>query len=144
MGYNGAHTVHKVRENCHFLDHPPTPMSLRDIKMAPNVDFMLRQKIENFFIDLSKHINTFTFLLQGVKLWNKVRGLETRSTKSYLASVISISNKPIMLTGLRDENLEFQKITRVNTLLHFCCRMLNFGKKYGGSNWKKVSATLLG
>ena len=26
----------KVRENCHFLDHPPTPMSLRNIKMAHN------------------------------------------------------------------------------------------------------------
>ena len=28
--------LHKVRKNCHFLDHPPTPMSLRNIKMAPN------------------------------------------------------------------------------------------------------------
>ena len=28
-------SLHKVRENCHFLDHPPTPMSLRNIKMAP-------------------------------------------------------------------------------------------------------------
>jgi hypothetical protein len=24
--------LHKVRENCHFLEHPPTPMSLRNIK----------------------------------------------------------------------------------------------------------------
>ena len=29
-------SLHKVRENCHFLNHPPTPMSLRNIKMAPN------------------------------------------------------------------------------------------------------------
>ena len=29
-------SLHKVRENCHFLDHPPTPMSLRYIKMAPS------------------------------------------------------------------------------------------------------------
>ena len=28
--------LHKVRENCHFLDHPPTPMSLRNIKIAPS------------------------------------------------------------------------------------------------------------
>ena len=28
--------LHKVRENRNFLDHPPTPMSLRNIKMAPN------------------------------------------------------------------------------------------------------------
>ena len=28
-------SLHKVRENCHFLDRPPTPMSLRNIKMAP-------------------------------------------------------------------------------------------------------------
>ena len=26
----------KVRENCHFLDHQPTPMSLGNIKMAPS------------------------------------------------------------------------------------------------------------
>ena len=26
----------KVKENCHFQDHPPTPMSLRNIKMALN------------------------------------------------------------------------------------------------------------
>ena len=28
-------SLHKVRENCHFLDHQPTPISLRNIKMAP-------------------------------------------------------------------------------------------------------------
>ena len=28
-------SLHTVRKNCHFLDHPPTPMSLRNIKMAP-------------------------------------------------------------------------------------------------------------
>ena len=28
-------SLHKVRESCHFLDHPPTPMSLRNIKMTP-------------------------------------------------------------------------------------------------------------
>ena len=27
---------HKVRGNCHFLDHPPTPMPLSNIKMVPN------------------------------------------------------------------------------------------------------------
>ena len=32
-------SLHKIRENCHFLDHPPTPMSLRNIKMAPNQTF---------------------------------------------------------------------------------------------------------
>ena len=35
-------SLHKVRETCHFLDHPPTPMSLRNIKMAPNVDNLVR------------------------------------------------------------------------------------------------------
>ena len=34
--YVRTFSLHKVRENCHFLDHPPTPMSLRNIKMAPN------------------------------------------------------------------------------------------------------------
>ena len=28
-------SLHKVRDNCHFMDNPPTPMSLRNIKMAP-------------------------------------------------------------------------------------------------------------
>ena len=35
--YVRTFSLHKVRENCHFLDHPPTPMSLRNIKMAPNM-----------------------------------------------------------------------------------------------------------
>ena len=34
--YVRTFSLHKVRENCHFLDHPPTPMPLRNIKMAPN------------------------------------------------------------------------------------------------------------
>ena len=33
--YVRTFSLHKVRENCHFIDHPPTPMSLRNIKMAP-------------------------------------------------------------------------------------------------------------
>ena len=37
--YVRTFSLHKVRENCHFLDHPPTPMSLRNIKMAPYIDF---------------------------------------------------------------------------------------------------------
>ena len=36
--YVRTFSLHKVKENCRFLDHPPTPMSLRNIKMAPNVD----------------------------------------------------------------------------------------------------------
>ena len=34
--YVRTFSLDKVRENCHFLDQPPTPMSLRNIKMAPN------------------------------------------------------------------------------------------------------------
>ena len=33
-------SLHKVRENCHFLDYPPTPSSLRNIKMAPYVHLL--------------------------------------------------------------------------------------------------------
>ena len=29
--------LHKVRKNRHFLDHPPTPISLLYIKLAPNL-----------------------------------------------------------------------------------------------------------
>ena len=28
-------SLRKVRENCHFLDHPPTTMTLHNIKMVP-------------------------------------------------------------------------------------------------------------
>ena len=31
--YVRTFSLHKVRENCHFLDHPPTPMSLRNKKL---------------------------------------------------------------------------------------------------------------
>ena len=34
--YVRTFSLHKVRENWHLLDHPPTRMSLRNIKMAPN------------------------------------------------------------------------------------------------------------
>ena len=37
--YIRTFSLHKVRENCHFLDHPPTPMSLRNIKMAPKQSY---------------------------------------------------------------------------------------------------------
>ena len=33
--YIRTFSLHKARENCHFLDHPPTSTSLRNIKMAP-------------------------------------------------------------------------------------------------------------
>ena len=44
-------SLHKVRENCHFLDHPPTPMSLRNIKMAPctkKISKMLTKRIQKY------------------------------------------------------------------------------------------------
>ena len=53
--------LHKVRKNCHFLDHPPTPMSLRNIKMAPKA--MLRRKINKAESTQKKaqcHLNTRT------------------------------------------------------------------------------------
>ena len=33
--YVKTFSVYKVRENCHFENHPTTPMSLRNIKMVP-------------------------------------------------------------------------------------------------------------
>ena len=38
-------SLHKVKKNCHFLDHPPTPMFLRNIKMAPN-KIVIGQKLK--------------------------------------------------------------------------------------------------
>ena len=40
-------TLHKVRENCHFLDHPPTPIALRNIKMVPKE---IRNSRESHFL----------------------------------------------------------------------------------------------
>ena len=37
--YVRTFSLHKERENCHFLDHPTTHMTLRNIKMAPNRKF---------------------------------------------------------------------------------------------------------
>ena len=34
--YVKTFSLHKVKENCHFLDHPPTAMPLHNTKMAPN------------------------------------------------------------------------------------------------------------
>ena len=34
--YVRTFSLDKVRENCHFLNHTPTPVSLRSIKRAPN------------------------------------------------------------------------------------------------------------
>ena len=51
-------SLHKVRENCHFLDHPPTPMSLRNIKMAPRYKLCLHSFTEiwtHSFIDYSQN-----------------------------------------------------------------------------------------
>jgi hypothetical protein len=44
--YVRTFSLHKVRENCHFLDHPPT---LRSIKMAPYYDSYDSQTCLNLF-----------------------------------------------------------------------------------------------
>ena len=36
--YVRTFSLHKVRENCYFLDHPPNPMTLRNKKMVPKVE----------------------------------------------------------------------------------------------------------
>ena len=39
--------LHKVSENCHFLDHPPIPLTLRNIKISltslEHIDFWPRE-----------------------------------------------------------------------------------------------------
>ena len=59
--YVRTFSLHKIRENCHFLDHPPTPMSLRNKKMAT---FIFYKNIHsgsitfaNWFELLSFHTN---------------------------------------------------------------------------------------
>ena len=50
--YVRTFSLHKVRENCPFLDHPPTPTSLRNIKMAPNSKCLFCENIwltRNYF-----------------------------------------------------------------------------------------------
>ena len=57
--YVRTFSLHKVRENCHFQDQSPTPISLRNIKMAPNVPgHHLRKYSNSFDIFFSKMIYT--------------------------------------------------------------------------------------
>ena len=68
--YVRTFSLHKVRENCHFLDHPPTPMSLRNIKMAPNAQFDLSYTNQySFFFSLGCRFWSFEHVN---KLWNEV------------------------------------------------------------------------
>ena len=67
-------SLHKVRENCNFLDHPTTTMSLRNIKMAPNVDnygfnFTLRHMI-NLLMAQNDTYENFGSWAEAVLGWN--------------------------------------------------------------------------
>ena len=79
--YVRTFSLHKVRENSNFLDHPPTPMSLRNIKMAPNMTFAAEEFPVVFYIGLNLgkvlkscrctyltqvELDLFAYLLQGV------------------------------------------------------------------------------
>ena len=37
LKYGAIFLLHKVRENGHFLDHPPTTVPLRNLKMVPKL-----------------------------------------------------------------------------------------------------------
>ena len=72
-------SLHKVRKNFHFLDNPPTPMSLRNIKMAPYgiICISLVLKIEKVFFfyfpwacSLWVMIFTANFWLPNLKFYN--------------------------------------------------------------------------
>ena len=49
--YVRTFSLHKIREYCYFLDHPPTPMSLRNIKMAPYfmIKFIYSETASQFY-----------------------------------------------------------------------------------------------
>ena len=59
--------LHKVRGNCHFLDHPPTPMPLRNIKMAPKFKLVKSffYHLDRFSRNVAETNKTFWFL--GIK-----------------------------------------------------------------------------
>ena len=60
--YVRTFSLHKVRENCQFLDHPPTPMSLRNIKMAPKDNiYRMRAIITGvyFYLIFEVHFSVF-------------------------------------------------------------------------------------
>ena len=83
--YVRTFSLHKVRENCHFLDHPPTPMSLRNIKMAP--------KCEQYSLYLFTFLIPRDFwLLMTKNLFQKVN----RSDK-FLLQVKSSNEKNFLL-----------------------------------------------
>ena len=114
------------------------------IKPANNVDSMTRQKIENFLIDLQKitRVNILTPLHFGCRVFNcgkKYDDYQNPITKKMLhwknqnRSYKHYTN-PIMLTWWWDRKVRISSSTWVNRFmpLHFCCRVLNFGKKYRG------------
>ena len=93
--YIRAFSLHKVRKNCNFLDHPPppTPMSLRNIKMANTVQ-ILTNDIQVLILCLSYFITTalskvknncdsLVVFLEFLNL-NRVYGVNKRSSCSSL------------------------------------------------------------
>ena len=52
-GFVRTFSLHKVRENCQFLDHPPTLMSLHNIKIAPYLkpQVIFFSSLTTFFAD---------------------------------------------------------------------------------------------
>ena len=64
--YVGTFSLHKVRENCHFLDHPPTPLPLRNIKMAPKPELCAwRMKLKNVEEPTPEIINEVLLLMRA-------------------------------------------------------------------------------
>ena len=61
-------TLHKVRENCHFIDHPPTLIASRNIKMVPK-EIRNSRESHLFFGNLA--------IYGACKAWATLRGHST-------------------------------------------------------------------
>ena len=71
--------LHKVRKNCQFPDHPPTPMSLRNIKMAPNqreLNCLVLSGLMNLFLHLfHSNYKMFVYLVWKLCLKNCINNM---------------------------------------------------------------------
>ena len=79
--YVRTFSLHKVRKNCHFMDHPPIPMSLRNIKMDPKEQWR--------FISLSNKDVVFSVFLEKS---GKHQTLKKKCDLQYATWILNSSN----------------------------------------------------
>ena len=127
--------LHKVRENCHFLDHPPTPIPLRNIKMAPykkekkHIKNDSQRKLpENHSIRL---VMILHFFVSG--LWIKTIHTYFHCSIAYFFSVQIFH--PLLFFGLFQYELEVQFLFEHRKIKNIKFSLINLGRK---SNFRPI------